>query len=37
METAHVLLGEVSHIQDLMVEKEMRIHITQDEIDILRD
>lgn len=36
MEAAQVMLDQVSQIQDLMVEKEMRIHITIDEIDILR-
>lgn len=37
MEGAHALPDQVSQIQDLMIEKEMRIHITQDEIEILRD
>lgn len=37
MEAAHALPDQVPQIQDLMIEKEIRIHITQDEIEILRD
>lgn len=35
-DAAKMLPEEMGHIQDLLVEKELRIHITSEELEVLR-
>lgn len=37
MEAAFYLLEELPNICDILVEKELRIHITQEELLVLRE